>query len=202
MSELTEKTIRQRTKQLRQINDELQEEISERQKVESLQQALFEISELSASVEGNMDDFYSAIHDILSRLIGAPNCYVAMIDNGKQALQFPYYKDEVQSQIELIRSGMSYSNLVEAAIIGNGILKIDDEQQQEYINLFDNKRNDLSIVKFVPASGAATRMFKFLFQCLGCILQCRKDGMLFNLIRGTDDHTKCDCHCRYKRRWS
>ena len=31
---------------------------------------------------------------------------------------------KVQSQIELIKSGMSYSNLVEAAIIGNGILKI------------------------------------------------------------------------------
>jgi diguanylate cyclase (GGDEF)-like protein len=98
--EVTEKSIRQSTKQLRQINEELQEEISERQKVESLQQALFEISELSASVEGNMDDFYAAIHDTLSRLIGAPNCYVATINNQKQTLQFPYYKDEVQSHIE------------------------------------------------------------------------------------------------------
>jgi diguanylate cyclase (GGDEF)-like protein len=98
--ELTEKTIRQRTKQLRQINDELQEEISERQKVESLQQALFEISELSASVEGNMDDFYAAIHDTLSRLIGAPNCYVAILDKENQILDFPYYKDEVYSEIE------------------------------------------------------------------------------------------------------
>ena len=97
--EITENSIRQRTKQLRQINDELQEEISERQKVESLQQALFEISELSASVEGGMDYFYSAIHDTLSRLIGAPNCYVAIIDNDKQALHFPYYKDEMQSKI-------------------------------------------------------------------------------------------------------
>jgi diguanylate cyclase (GGDEF)-like protein len=98
--ELTEKTIRQRTKQLRQMNEELQEEISERQKIESLQQALFEISELSASVEGNMDDFYAAIHDTLSRLIGAPNCYVAMISSDKKTLHFPYYKDEVQSKIE------------------------------------------------------------------------------------------------------
>jgi diguanylate cyclase (GGDEF)-like protein len=98
--ELTEKTIRQRTKQLRQINDELQEEISERQKVESLQQALFEISELSASVEGDMDDFYAAIHDTLSRLIGAPNCYVAILDKENQMLSFPYYKDEVSSEIE------------------------------------------------------------------------------------------------------
>jgi diguanylate cyclase (GGDEF)-like protein len=98
--ELTEKNIRQRTKQLRQINDELQEEISERQKVESLQQALFEISELSASVEGNMDDFYSAIHDTLSRLIGAPNCYVAILDKVNLVLDFPYYKDEVYSEVE------------------------------------------------------------------------------------------------------
>ncbi len=110
--ELTEKTIRQRTKQLRQINDELQEEISERQKVESLQQALFEISELSASVEGDMNDFYSAIHDTLSRLIGAPNCYVAMIDNVNQALQFPYYKDEVQSQIEPRPMGLGLTEYV------------------------------------------------------------------------------------------
>jgi diguanylate cyclase (GGDEF)-like protein len=110
--ELTEKTIRQRTKQLRQINEELQEEISERQKVESLQQALFEISELSASVEGNMDDFYSAIHDTLSRLIGAPNCYVATIDNGNQALQFPYYKDEIQSQIAPRPMGLGLTEYV------------------------------------------------------------------------------------------
>ncbi|MED6322271.1 MAG: GAF domain-containing protein, partial [Pseudomonadota bacterium] len=46
--ELTERTIRERTRQLRKINDDLQEEILERQKVESLQQALFEISELAA----------------------------------------------------------------------------------------------------------------------------------------------------------
>jgi diguanylate cyclase (GGDEF)-like protein len=98
--ELTEKTIRQRTKQLRQMNEELQEEISERQKIESLQQALFEISELSASVEGDMHDFYAAIHDTLSRLIGAPNCYVAILDKENQMLSFPYYIDEVSSEIE------------------------------------------------------------------------------------------------------
>jgi diguanylate cyclase (GGDEF)-like protein len=110
--ELTEKTIRQRTKQLRLINDELQEEISERKKVESLQQALFEISELSASVEGNIDDFYSSIHDTLSRLIGAPNCYVAIIDHDSQVLHFPYYKDEAQSKIEPRPMGLGVTEYV------------------------------------------------------------------------------------------
>ncbi|WP_445957499.1 DUF4301 family protein [Yeosuana sp.] len=74
--------------------------------------------------------------------------------------------DLINGQIELIKSGMIYSNLVAAANIGNGILKIDKKQRLDYIKTFNKKQNQLSIVKFVPASGAATRMFKFLFQFL------------------------------------
>ncbi|MBU2879074.1 bifunctional diguanylate cyclase/phosphodiesterase [Aliiglaciecola lipolytica] len=97
--ELTEQTIRERTKQLREINDELQEEILERQKVESLQQALFEISEIAASVEGEMSDFYASLHDILARLLSAPNCYVAIIDEKQSSLEFPYYSDEINDVV-------------------------------------------------------------------------------------------------------
>ncbi|WP_088330104.1 EAL domain-containing protein [Lacimicrobium sp. SS2-24] len=98
--EITEKTIRERTRQLRTINEELQEEIQERQKIESLQQALFEISELSANVEGDMLDFYVSLHDILSRLLSAPNCYVALLDEKHKRLDFPYYSDEKDQQID------------------------------------------------------------------------------------------------------
>lgn len=105
--EVTEKSIRQRTKQLRQINEELQEEISERQKVESLQQALFEISELSASTDEDTNSFYASVHDILANLIGAPNCYVATIDAETEQLDFPYYKDELNSQVEPPAIGLS-----------------------------------------------------------------------------------------------
>lgn len=92
--ELTERTIRERTKQMRQINDELQEEIQERQKIETLQQALFEISELSASIDGDMADFYANLHDVLARLIHAPNCYIATLDKERNFLDFPYFSDE------------------------------------------------------------------------------------------------------------
>ncbi|CAH8284570.1 uncharacterized protein DUF4301 [Mariniflexile fucanivorans] len=73
---------------------------------------------------------------------------------------------KVNAQIDLIKSGMIYSNLLEAATIGNGILKKDKQQQQDCIDFFENKRDQISVIKFVPASGAATRMFKFLFQFL------------------------------------
>lgn len=98
--ELTEQGIRERTKQLRNINDELQDEILERQKVESLQQALFEISEIAAANDGEMADFYASLHDILARLLSAPNCYVATLNDRKDYLEFPYYSDELNSTVE------------------------------------------------------------------------------------------------------
>lgn len=73
--------------------------------------------------------------------------------------------EKVNAQIETIKSGMKYSHLMEPAGIGNGILRV-ESKFEDYINLFDTKRDQLSIVKFVPASGAASRMFKFLFQFL------------------------------------
>ena len=98
--ELTETTIRDRTRQLRTINEDLQEEIHERQKIESLQQALFEISELSAAIEEDMAVFYANLHDILSRLINAPNCYIAILDKFTNQLNFPYFSDELAKDID------------------------------------------------------------------------------------------------------
>jgi hypothetical protein len=74
--------------------------------------------------------------------------------------------DKVKDQIELFKTGIPFVNLKEAATIGNGILKLDHTQEQHFINVFEQKRNGNSITKFVPASGAATRMFKFLFDFL------------------------------------
>jgi len=74
--------------------------------------------------------------------------------------------DKINAQIAVIKSGMAYSNLIKAATVGDGILNINKEQESHYINVFNSKRDNLSIVKFVPSSGAATRMFKFLFQFL------------------------------------
>lgn len=71
--------------------------------------------------------------------------------------------DKVLGQIELFRQGIPFVNLHSAATLNDGVLKLSDKQKQDYIDLFDIRRNDNSILKFVPASGAATRMFKVLF---------------------------------------
>jgi hypothetical protein len=73
--------------------------------------------------------------------------------------------NEVEKQLELFKTGLPFINLKSAATVKNGILRLTEEKQKEYISLFDDN-NSLSVSKFVPASGAATRMFKFLFEFL------------------------------------
>ncbi|MEM5563660.1 DUF4301 family protein [Psychroserpens sp. AS72] len=74
--------------------------------------------------------------------------------------------DKVKMQIRLFENGLPYANLVSEATIGDGILELSDDDIENYISKFDDKKNKISILKFVPASGAATRMFKFLFAFL------------------------------------
>ncbi|MBJ7880061.1 DUF4301 family protein [Gelidibacter salicanalis] len=71
---------------------------------------------------------------------------------------------KVQSQVELFETGMPFADLTAAATIGNGIIRCSESEQKHYINFFENQRNNISLAKFVPASGAATRMFKSLFR--------------------------------------
>ncbi|MBQ0786717.1 MAG: DUF4301 family protein [Oceanihabitans sp.] len=71
---------------------------------------------------------------------------------------------KVNAQIQLFKTGVPFVNLKDAANIGNGILKFSETEKKEAIAFFEKKRNHKTMLKFVPASGAATRMFKFLFQ--------------------------------------
>ena len=74
--------------------------------------------------------------------------------------------DKVLSQIALFKKGVPFVNLKSTATIGNGILALNEREREDLIKLFDKKRDTISIMKFIPASGAATRMFKTLFTFL------------------------------------
>lgn len=73
-------------------------------------------------------------------------------------------QDTFYQQIEFFKKGIPYLNIVKPAIVKDGIFRYDDSQLDQYIQYFDSL--DREIVKFVPASGAATRMFKSLFEHL------------------------------------
>ena len=74
--------------------------------------------------------------------------------------------DDVEAQIALFKSEIPFANIAKAATIGNGIIGLSDTCIDENVSRFDDGKDDLDLVKFVPASGAATRMFKFLYKFL------------------------------------
>ena len=72
----------------------------------------------------------------------------------------------VEEQIHNFIKGFPYLQITEPATIGKGIIKISGSQIDHYVQHYENKSVDLDITKFVPASGAASRMFKSLFSYL------------------------------------
>ncbi len=74
--------------------------------------------------------------------------------------------DQVSGQIDFFKKDFTYLNIVRAAIPGDGIELLNHAVLDELIRSYEADICDKQIVKFVPASGAATRMFKSLFESL------------------------------------
>lgn len=73
-------------------------------------------------------------------------------------------RDKVLSQIRNFERGFPYINLKAPAVPGKGLLPIPSEEADLLIHTYDSASFKLKLVKFVPASGAASRMFKHLFE--------------------------------------
>ena len=72
----------------------------------------------------------------------------------------------VENQLLHLTRSNSNANLYAPATIGDGIIKFSEEESQYFATFFDAHKKDKSIIKFVPASGAASRMFKSLYTFL------------------------------------
>lgn len=72
---------------------------------------------------------------------------------------------QIAEQLKSFAKGFPFLQLDAAASIEKGILLPKTVEAQEFLNAWDDylKENGHSILKFVPASGAASRMFKDLF---------------------------------------
>lgn len=73
-------------------------------------------------------------------------------------------QEELNAQIERFKTGFPYLKLAGSATIGAGIMRLTPEEQNRAIERWKQFLNDGGeVCKFVPASGAASRMFKALF---------------------------------------
>jgi hypothetical protein len=73
----------------------------------------------------------------------------------------------VEQQIENFKTGFPFLQITEAASNYHGLIKLSEPELQKYSSAYDEKiSTGLEVLKFVPASGAASRMFKSLFSAL------------------------------------
>lgn len=69
-----------------------------------------------------------------------------------------------ETQLENFRRGFPFLNVVRAASPGDGVLMVTPAEADAAAERYEKEAAQLGVVKFVPASGAATRMFKELFE--------------------------------------
>lgn len=74
--------------------------------------------------------------------------------------------ETIQNHLNVFRFGISKAVLVKPATKNDGIIKLTQDDFQEFSSYFNQKKDTLLLEKFVPASGAASRMFKFLNEFL------------------------------------
>ncbi|MBP3843076.1 MAG: DUF4301 family protein [Prevotella sp.] len=82
----------------------------------------------------------------------------------KQIAQRGISEEKIEAQLKQFETGFPFLRLEAAAAVGNGIVAPNDGERKQYIEAWENyKTAGHRVVKFVPASGAASRMFKNMF---------------------------------------
>lgn len=74
-------------------------------------------------------------------------------------------EDQLKAQLQCFEKGFPFLSLQAAASTSNGIVAPSSDEQETYVNIWNQyKQEGHRITKFVPASGAASRMFKAVFE--------------------------------------
>ena len=70
---------------------------AERRHAEQVQSALYRIAELASAAQ-DMQEFYRAMHAVVGELMHASNLYIALYDEERQLINFPYCVDELDDE--------------------------------------------------------------------------------------------------------
>ncbi|MBR1388828.1 MAG: DUF4301 family protein [Prevotella sp.] len=82
----------------------------------------------------------------------------------KQIAQKGITPEQIENQLNEFKTGFPFLKLEAAASIGNGIIAPAEDERKQLVDTWNAyKAEGKKVVKFVPASGAASRMFKNMF---------------------------------------
>ena len=82
----------------------------------------------------------------------------------KQIAQRGISEEQIENQLKEFQTGFPFLKLEAAAAVGHGIVSPNADERRQYVEAWQTyKSQGHRVVKFVPASGAASRMFKNIF---------------------------------------
>ncbi len=84
------------------------------------------------------------------------------VEDVEQASMRGISKENLMEQIEIFSRGTPFVRLLRPCTIDDGIVRLREEEHLELLALYEKAAQQGRLGKFVPASGAATRMFKNL----------------------------------------
>lgn len=116
-------------------------------------------------LRGDLDSRFRKAVDVIKNLIEVKKTGFSsqdFVSIYKRNVEFSVIK----SHLKLFSEGITKSNIIRPAIVGDGIFSFSKSELDDLAAHFHTNSKNLKIMKFVPASGAASRMFKFLNEFL------------------------------------
>lgn len=142
-----------------------EETIIRKSTFEAYEKALLDNNKPYIILSGSLDKLHNKAVKIVADLLISQKIGLKSSDYLKL-----YHRDIdlqlVQVHFELLRKGIPKINLDRPALINDGIMSLSSDEAKFYSIFFDEKKLEMKLEKFVPASGAASRMFKFLSEFL------------------------------------
>jgi hypothetical protein len=113
------------------------------------------------------------------------------------------HEEQIEEQLASFAQGFPFLEIVDSASVEKGIRVVPQDKQLIYIDAWEeySERNK-TIVKFVPASGAASRMFKNLFAFLEAdypIPETPSEKLFFDEIEKFAFYEDLNTSCRIHR---
>ena len=144
--------------------DDLRDSPEDREKTfKTFEKAIIKNGNPYVKIQGNKEERFIKAVQIVDELMRAKNLgfsssdFVTIYNKGISM-------GIIQKQLTFFKEGFAKVNLVRSATKNDGINVYNATEIQEFITIFDQNKEKHTIEKFVPASGAATRMFQFLLE--------------------------------------
>lgn len=142
--------------------DDLRDKAEGRESVfEVFKQSLIDNKKPFITLSGNQKTRLEKATNIINDLAKAQEMGFSSVDF-VQIYEQGIPIETIKKQLSYFKNGISKIDLVSPAFLSSGILKLSENDFQQKAAFYDTHKVNLKLKKFVPASGAATRMFKFL----------------------------------------